>query len=214
MSGAPRITGIVLAAGRGSRMGRTKQLLPFCGRTMLECVVDNACASRLERIIVVLGFQAEALVHLISGRDITLVVNPSYESGQSSSLKAGLQAVTDEADAVLFLLGDQPLVSTETINRILLEYERSPHSPVVLPLFEGRRGNPALFSRETFARIETLSGDCGARSLFAEYAGRIVEVTVSDRSIHTDIDTEEDYQRLLEHEWLNRQPFDKLRANG
>ena len=198
MRRAPRITGIVLAAGKGSRMGRTKQLLPYRDQTLLECVVDNACASTLDRIIVVLGFQADALARLIVGRGVTVVLNPSYESGQSTSLRAGLQAVTDEADAVLFLLGDQPLVTSETINRILSDYERSQHSPVVLPVFEGKRGNPALFSRETFARIEALNGDCGARSLFAEYAGRILEVTVNDPSILTDIDTEEDYHRLLE----------------
>ncbi|HIJ86084.1 MAG TPA: molybdenum cofactor cytidylyltransferase [Desulfuromonadales bacterium] len=200
MNRVPRITGIVLAAGTGSRMGRTKQLLPFRGQALLECVVGNARASSLDRIIVVLGFQADAVAQLFAANDVTVVVNPAYESGQSTSLKAGLHAVTQEADAVLFLLGDQPLVTPETINRIISHYERFPHCPVVVPVFEGRRGNPALFSRETFARIEALSGDCGARSLFAEYAGNILEVTVNDRSIHMDIDTEEDYHRLLEHE--------------
>ncbi|MFZ4856580.1 MAG: molybdenum cofactor cytidylyltransferase [Desulfuromonadaceae bacterium] len=200
MSRTPRITGIVLAAGSGRRMGQTKQLLPFRGQTLLECVVDNASASTLDRVIVVLGFRAEALAHLFAEKDITVVVNPSYESGQSSSLKVGLQAATHEADAVLFLLGDQPLVTPETINRIISDYERFPHSHVVVPVFEGKRGNPALFSRETFTRIESLSGDCGARVLFAEYAGHILEVAVNDRSIHMDIDTEEDYRRLLEWE--------------
>ncbi len=200
MSRAPTVTGIVLAAGKGSRMGQTKQLLPFRGQTMLECVVDNALASRLDRIILVLGFQAEAVARLFEGRDVTVVINQLYESGQSSSLKAGLQEVTHEADAVLFLLGDQPLITPETINHILSGYERSQNSTVVLPLFEGRRGNPVLFSRETFSRLATLSGDCGARSLFAEYAGHILEVAVSDRFIITDIDTEEDFHRLLEHD--------------
>ena len=129
-----------------------------------------------------------------------MVFNPLYDKGQSSSLKAGLRAVTEEADAVLFLLGDQPLVTTETINRILAAYETSPSSPIVLPVFEGKRGNPALFSRETFSRIETLSEDQGARPLFDEYAGQILTVPVADSSIHFDIDTEEDYQRLLMQE--------------
>jgi molybdenum cofactor cytidylyltransferase len=198
VSRTPSITGIILAAGTGSRMGRTKQLLPFRGQTILESVIDNALASALDQVIVVLGFQAVTVAQVIAGKNVTVVVNPLYESGQSSSLKAGLQAVTREADAVLFLLGDQPLVTPETINRILAEFERSPHSPVVLPLFAGKRGNPALFSRETFARIERLSGDYGARSLFTEYAGHILEVAVNDQSIHLDVDTEVDYHRLLE----------------
>lgn len=197
MNSHPRVAGIILAAGKGTRMGRTKQLLPFRGKTILECVVDNALDSSLERVIVVLGHQADIVEPLLKGRDLSVVVNPCYGNGQSSSLKAGLQAVTDEIDAVLFLLGDQPLVSTEIINRILNAYATSPACPIVLPVFQGVRGNPVLFSRETFARLETLADDCGARPLFEEYAGRILPVPVDDPSIHFDIDTEEDYQRLL-----------------
>lgn len=206
MSRVPRVTGIVLAAGRGRRMGQTKQLLPFQGQTILECVVDNALASKLHRIIVVLGYQADAVEPLMEGRDVTVAVNPSFENGQSSSLKSGLQAVTDEADAVLFLLGDQPLVTTGTINHILSAYGTSPASPIVAPSFEGKRGNPVLFSRETFYRIESLSGDCGARPLFQEYSERILQVPVEDPCIHFDLDTEEDYRQLLQ--WERRQTED------
>ncbi len=197
MSRTPRVAGIILAAGKSSRMGRTKQLLPFRGQTILECVVDCALASSLQRVIVVLGHQADALEPLLKGRDVTVVINCLYDKGQSTSLKAGLRAVTEEDEAVLFLLGDQPLVTPETINRILTAYETSPASPIVLPVFEGKRGNPVLFSRETFSRLETLSEDQGARPLFEEYAGRILPVPVADPSIHFDIDTEGDYQRLL-----------------
>ena len=200
MSRTSRVAGIVLAAGEGRRMGRTKQLLPFRGQTILECVLDSALASSLQRVIVVLGHQTDALESLLKGRAVTLVFNPHYGSGQSSSLKAGLRAVTEESEAVLFLLGDQPLVTPETINRILSAYESSPASPIVLPVFEGQRGNPVLFSRETFPRLETLNEDCGARPLFEEYAGHILPVAVADPSIHFDIDTEEDYRCLLELE--------------
>ena len=198
MSRVPLVTGIVLAAGKSSRMGRPKQLLPFRGRTILECVVDNALASSLQQVIVVLGYHADVVEPLMRGRDVTVVVNPSFENGQSSSLKTGLKAVTDEADAVLFLLGDQPLVSPETINRILSAYETSPASPIVLPVFEDTRGNPVLFSRETFSRMESLSGDSGARSLLQEYIGKILLVQIDSPCIHIDLDTEEDYRRLLE----------------
>lgn len=177
-------------------MGRTKQQLPFRGKTVLECVVDSALASLLHRVVVVLGYQADLLVPLLKGRDVTVALNPLYASGQSSSLKAGLRALTEETEAALFLLGDQPLVTPETIGLILAAYATSP-SPIVLPVFEGRRGNPALFSRETFPRIAALKDDCGARPLFEEYAGRILKVPVSDPAIHFDIDTEEDYRRLL-----------------
>ena len=197
MSHFPRVTGIVLAAGKSSRMGQAKQLLPFRGQTILECVVDNALSSSLQRVIVVLGYQADLMEPLLQGRDVTVVFNPHFDSGQSSSLKAGLRAVAADAEAALFLLGDQPLITPGTINSILSAFESSPTSPIVLPVYEGRRGNPVLFSRETFSRLETLTEDCGARPLFAEYAGQILPVAVADPSIHLDIDTEEEYQRLL-----------------
>ncbi len=196
MKAQPRVAGIVLAAGRSTRMGQPKQLLPFRGRTVLEWVVDNALASTLHRVIVVLGHEAEAVKPLVEQRGVATVVNPSYEAGQSSSLKAGLRALTGEADAALFLLGDQPLITPETIDLIIAAFGDSA-SPIVIPTFDGRRGNPVLFGRETFHRMETLSGDSGARALFQEYAGEIRTVAVNTPSIHFDLDTENDYRRLL-----------------
>lgn len=197
MTHPSNIVGVILAAGEGSRMGAVKQLLPFKGETILERVIDNANASSLQGVVVVIGHRADLLEPMIAGKDVTIVVNGDYKSGQSSSIKAGLGALTEGVDAVLFLLGDQPLVAPETINRILDAF-RSSQSPIVLPVFNGKRGNPVLFSHETFLRLEALSGDCGARGLFEEYAGRILEVPVDDGSIHFDVDTEEDYQQLLE----------------
>jgi molybdenum cofactor cytidylyltransferase len=180
-------------------MGRTKQLLPFQGKTVLECVVDSALASSLDRVIVVLGHQADAIEPLLKKREVTIVRNPRYARGQSSSLNAGLRVLDEETEAVLFLLADQPLVTPEIINLILAAYAASP-SPIVLPVFAGRRGNPVLFSRETFPDIAALDEDCGARPLFDWYAGRILKVPVDDPAIHMDIDTEEDYNSLLELE--------------
>ena len=191
-----KVAGIVLAAGRSTRMGLTKQLLPFRGRTVLEWVVDNALASKLQPVIVVIGHEAEAVKPLMAGKAVTTVVNCCYETGQSSSLKAGLQELAGDCDAALFLLGDQPLVTPETINLILDAYNDSP-SPIVMPTFDGRRGTPALFDRTTFPRINALSGDCGARALFTEYEGEIRSVEVHTSAIHFDLDTIVDYHRLL-----------------
>jgi len=201
VSGVPKVAGIVLAAGKGARMGQTKQLLPFRGRTILECVVDSALASSLHRVIVVVGHQADLLEPLLRGRAVTVVVNHHFPSGQSSSLKAGLQALTDESEAALFLLGDQPLVTPQTIDRVIAAYQAS-RSPVVVPVCAGRRGNPALFSRETFPSIGRLGGDCGARPLFDEYAERLLALPVPTSDILFDVDTEEDYRRLLQQESL------------
>ncbi|MBI5923593.1 MAG: molybdenum cofactor cytidylyltransferase [Betaproteobacteria bacterium] len=199
MESQRNVTGIVLAAGEGLRMGVTKQLLPFRGTTILECVVNSALASSLQQVIVVLGHQAEEIAPTLKNRNLSLVVNPGYRLGQSTSLKAGLRTLAADAEAVLFLLGDQPLVTPAIINLILGAY-RDSGSPIVMPVFAGRRGNPVLFSKETFSRMESLSDDCGARSLFGEYAARLLTVSVADPAIHFDIDTQEDYQRLLQLE--------------
>lgn len=196
MKARPGVAGIVLAAGRSTRMGQPKQLLPFRGRTVLEWVVDHALASALRRVIVVLGHEAQAVKPLMEQRRVTTVVNPCYETGQSSSLKAGLRELAGDCDAALFLLGDQPLVTAQTIDLILAAYSDSP-SPIVMPTFDGRRGNPVLFSRATFPRIAALTGDCGARALFREYAGEIRCVEVLTPAILFDLDTEEDYRCLL-----------------
>ena len=196
MSGLAKVAGIVLAAGQGTRMGQSKQLLPFRGRTILECVVDSALASSLHRVVVVLGHQADVIEPLLRNRGVTTVVNRLFPTGQSSSLKAGLQALSGESEAALFLLGDQPLISAQTMDLVVAAFDAS-RSPIVVPVYAGRRGNPVLFSRETFPRIERLSGDCGARPLFAEYAGRLLALPVPTPDILFDVDTEDDYRRLL-----------------
>ncbi len=196
MKAQPKVAGIVLAAGSSSRMGRPKQLLPFRGRTVLEWVVDNALASGLHRVIVVLGHEAEAVKPLMEQRKVTTIVNPSYGEGQSSSLKAGLRELSGDCEAALFLLGDQPLVTPETINHLITVFADSP-SPIIIPTFNNQRGNPVLFSRVTFPRMEALRGDCGARPLFREYAGEIRSVAVHTPAILFDLDTEDDYHRLL-----------------
>jgi molybdenum cofactor cytidylyltransferase len=191
------VIGVILAAGEGSRMGgAVKQILPFRGKTILQMVMDNATASSLHRVVVVIGHRADLIEPMIIGKDVTVVVNKEYHKGQSSSLKAGMRALPEGVDAVLFLLGDQPLVKTETINLLLGAYDKSA-APIVIPIFDGKRGNPVLFSRETFSRLELLNEECGARTLFNEYAGRVLQLPVDDPYIHFDLDTEEDYRDLL-----------------
>ena len=190
----------MLAAGDSSRMGRPKQTLPFRGKTVLEAVVDTALHSTLDKVVVVLGHCAAELSSLLSGRKaVGLIVNADYLRGQSTSTKLGLQAVQNDADAVLFLLADQPLVSLATIET-LLEAFRQRQSPIIQPVFEGRRGNPVLFGRETFAHFAALADDQGARSLFKIFGERVRQLDVPDPYIHFDVDSEADYLLLQQME--------------
>lgn len=197
MSSSLKIAGVILAAGEGRRMGRTKQLLPFKGQTIIECVLDNVLESALDQVIVVLGHQCELLEPLLERKGVEMAHNHDYAAGQSTSVKAALRAIAGTVDAVLFLLADQPLISPEIINAVLDAFRSSPGRPIVFPVFDHQRGNPVLFSRSTFSRLELLSGDQGARPLFEEYAGQALAVPVNDPAILFDVDTEEDYRALL-----------------
>ncbi len=189
------VAGVILAAGTSSRVGQTKQLLPLNGKAILTHVIEAAIDSLLNRVILVLGHAAREIQQMLNYPEISIVYNPMYEKGQSYSIKYGLREVDRSADAVLFLLGDQPLVQPETINKLITAYAKK-RSLIVLPTFQGRRGNPVLFDRRLFQRLKNLSGDSGGKELLEEYADQMSPVAVQDPGIHFDVDTHADYLEL------------------
>ena len=191
----PSISGIILAAGRSERLGRVKQLLPFRGKPMLSHIVETSLGSRLHEVIVVLGYKAGEIEQTVDLGDATVIINNDYEAGQSTSLRIGLSAISDHSKAALFILGDQPLVTTEVINRLIGEYALEKKG-FLIPVFQGKRGNPVLIDRSIFPRLASLTGDQGARVLFEEYADQIKEIDVGDEGIHCDVDTLDDYLRM------------------
>lgn len=192
-----KTAGIILAAGASSRMGRTKQLLPFKNTTLLGRVMENAARSRLHERIVVLGHDADHIIKALDFSGTRIVRNPDYALGQSTSLIKGLSAVSREIAGAMFLLADQPLVGPMLIDRILSAFEVS-DAPIIIPFFQGRRGNPVIVDRSLFPRLSLLTRDTGARDLFREYESAIVKVPVDDPAVVTDIDTPDDYREISE----------------
>jgi len=192
-----RISGIILAAGRSERIDRIKQILPFRGTTILGKVVENALGSCLHEVIVVLGHAAEEIKQAVDFAGAEVVVNKNYLLGQSASLRVGLSAVSGDSAAVLFILGDQPLVSAGVIDALAEKY-RQQKAPFVIPTYRGKRGNPVLIDRAVFPRLESLEGDVGARVLFDEYIHDLREIEMGDEHIAFDVDTLDDYARLKE----------------
>ena len=190
-----KIVGILLAAGLSSRMGRVKPLLPWGGGLLLEKVIENARNSRLTCLIVVLGHEADSIRQRIDFKQTRVIVNSDYRMGQSSSLRAGLSALPDDTDAAMFLLGDQPLVTAEIIDRLIGAFEKR-RSPLIIPTCQGKRGNPVLANNSIFDLIQNITGDTGARALFRSLNEQIREVELSDPGILLDIDTMEEYRRL------------------
>jgi molybdenum cofactor cytidylyltransferase len=192
------VTGIILAAGCGSRMGSTKQLLPFENTTILGRVIATAKASMLDDIVLVLGFQADSIRAALDLDGIRVVENPDWEKGQSFSLAAGLSTLSGRTGGVLFLLGDQPLVSVHTINQLVSVFQTTDHW-ILVPRFKGKRGNPVLVASPLFSRLICPAGDAGARILFQEYGTRTQSVAVADAGILKDVDTPADYRNLSGH---------------
>lgn len=191
-----RTAGIVLAAGGASRMGRSKLLLPFRGRPILQHVVDSA-REQMHEVVIVLGAGQEAILQGVDLARVRRVSNPAWREGQSSSLRAGLLAVGSSCGAAVFFLGDQPGIPGELV-KALLDCHAHTLAPVVAPRHAGQRANPVLFDRSTWSDLCRVTGDQGGRALFDRYSVEWVEWGHPED--FADVDTEEDYRRLQSRE--------------
>lgn len=186
------VAGIILAAGEAKRFGQPKQLLPWQGQPLVRHACRVALDAGLSPVIVVSGAYTPQIRQALAGLDVVLVHNPDWQAGQSTSIRAGLDAASG-GGAALFLLADQPLV-TASLLQALVEAHSVSLSPVVAPLVDGRRANPVLFDQDTFPELHNLTGDVGGRALFSKYSPEWLPW--HDANLLLDIDTPEDYQRL------------------
>jgi molybdenum cofactor cytidylyltransferase len=179
-------------------MGQAKQLLPLGGSTVLAQTIENVRSAAVDEIVLVLGSSAEAIRRQLSQpllQGVKVVVNQAYGQGMASSLHEGLSASDPHSNAALIILGDQPFVRPQTLDQIVNEYRRS-GAQIVVPLYQGKRGNPVLLDRSVFSEAMALKGDVGCRAIFARHLGGIVNVEVEDIGVLLDIDDPEEYQRL------------------
>jgi molybdenum cofactor cytidylyltransferase len=191
----PRIGAVVLAAGSSRRMGEPKQLLELGGKTILEQVLGSVRATKVSDIVVVLGFHAETIAKQVSLEGIKVAINEAHREGMGGSLRAGLSALDQQTDATLIVLADQPFVRSTTLDLIIDRYQQS-SGQIVIPTYQGFRGNPVLLDRSVFHDVMALTGDIGCRAIFGDHTEGIVEVPVADIGVLLDIDSKEDYARL------------------
>ena len=187
---AANVSAVVLAAGRSTRMGPINKLVvPFDGRAMVRAVVDALESSSARPVVVVTGHEAQRVEETLAGADVRLVHNPGYRQGLSGSLRAGLAALPDSAEAAVICLGDMPLVTSAHVDRLVSAFDPDEGREICVPVFEGKRGNPVLFARRFFEEITTVRGDTGARHLIGEYEEYVCEVAMDDRAVLVDVDS-------------------------
>ena len=187
-----QVAGLVLAAGRSTRMGGPNKLLEeINGRPLVRIATEQVLGSRAKPVIVVTGHQRDRVERALAGLPVTFVHNPAYADGLSTSLKAGIAAVPAEADGAIVALGDMPQVSATLIDRLLASFDPERGALVVVPILDGKRGNPVVWSRRFFPDLMAVEGDVGARHLIGGSAEAVTEVAVEDAAALTDIDTPE-----------------------
>jgi len=193
------VAGVILAAGGSTRFGSAKQLLDWKGQPFLRAVAMTTIEAGLSPVVVIVGSNAEQIASVVQGLNVNIVINENWQSGQASSLRAGVSKLPAHVGACIFLLVDQPQVNT-SILRALVEKHAEGLYPVLAPMVLDQRANPVLFDLETFPDLMELEGDVGGRAVFHKY--HVEYLPWHDDRLLLDVDTPEQYQRLISDETL------------
>ena len=189
------VAAVVLAAGAGSRFGGGKLLAKLDGAPLVEHVLGALEGAPVDETVVVIGADAEKLREVCEPYRLRTVENPAWAGGQSTSVRAGLEALGPAARAAVVLLGDQPFVGAGAVEKLVSSFEGG--ADVAVATYGGRRRNPVLFSRDVWpALLDELSGDEGARRFLRHHPELVVEVPCDGVADPLDVDTAEDLERV------------------
>jgi molybdenum cofactor cytidylyltransferase len=184
---------IILAAGESKRMGKLKPLLRFNDKTFLDQIISVLKRSDADRITVVLGAEAEAVKKTVDLSGTNVVINKDYQKGQLSSLIAAIKETPQETDAILLCLADAPFITENVVNKIISKFKET-NNPIIVPVFNKKRGHPPLFSRSLFNELINAPQEEGARHVLYSNEEKVLEVETSEGGILIGIDTPEDYK--------------------
>ena len=201
------IAGAVLAAGRSARMGNPKATLDFRGRPFVVAVLEALEALDFKHRVVVLGRDAPRVRPLLAPHSCLIVENPHDESGPIGSLRAALAALEPvRPTALLAWPVDMPHVRIATVERLIAAHEHT-HAPVVVPVFGSRRGHPVIWDASVFEELATSPAAArnGARAVLHRHEQAAAAVVVDDPAVIDDIDTPQDYERLIRE--INRDAY-------
>lgn len=187
------ICGIILAAGEGKRMGKVKLTLPLGDKQLIEWVLQAVKLAPLDKYFLVVRPEDKEMIQIGESWGAEIVLNPNFRRGMSTSIKKALLKInTQETDGFFLILGDQPLITSKIINKLIKSFSPGKEE-IVVPYFKDKRGNPVLFDICWKDELMTVTGDVGGRVLIKAHPEKVKRVNISDETILFDIDQEKDY---------------------
>lgn len=194
---APNIGVVLLAAGRSTRFGASNKLLAeLDGEKLVRRTARAILGSSARPVVAVTGHMADEVGAALAGLDLKVVHNPDFREGLSASMKAGLRALPTGLDGVIIALGDMPRVTGAMLDRLIAGFAPKEGRSIIVPVYQGKRGNPVLFSAELIPEMLAVAGDTGARHIIGQHAEEVAEVDLASDAIFVDVDTPEALARL------------------
>jgi len=187
---------VILAAGASTRLGKPKQLLQYHGKTLLNHAVNEAINAKADAVVVILGKNADLFKNEIDNEKVRVAINKNWEEGMASSVRLGLDTllkIKPYMDAVIFMVCDQPYISSLILNELITAQQKTTKQIVTCNYGE-TIGPPALFHKKYFRELAKLKGDVGARNIIQQNMNDVTTILFPEGKI--DIDTEEDYEAL------------------
>ncbi len=198
----PVISAVILAAGESRRMGKPKLLLPWGDKTIIETIIKTVLQSEIKHIVVVLGSEKDKIRSQISNYPVIIAENQEYQKGMLTSIQCGLRAVPDGTDAVMVLLGDQPMVNGPVIDQ-LADTFRHTDKGILIAVHKGKRGHPIIIKTKYKRDIEQLGSENSMHDFTRKFASEILEVETGTTEVLKDIDTPEDYHKEIKYRRLS-----------
>jgi molybdenum cofactor cytidylyltransferase len=188
-----KCSAILLTAGKSTRMGSLKALLPWKGTTLLQHQLSQFHLSKVDQLIVVLGYQSTKLLPYLENVSAQLVWNEHYEMGKTESIKKGLFSLNEKTDCIMIASVDQP-VSQALIDAMVTQFIET-KSKIIIPVYNGKRGHPILFSSELLEELRQINEDTnGLKAIVHKRKQEISELTVEDRSVLFNFNSPKDYE--------------------
>ncbi|HEX8764791.1 MAG TPA: nucleotidyltransferase family protein [Candidatus Acidoferrum sp.] len=190
------LAAVILSGGASSRMGSPKALLPYQGRPFLEHLLEITARPEIGARKVVLGADADSIAKAIPLKAHEIVINPEWEKGQLSSIQAAVRKIPAGTDGMLLFLIDHPLISSALVGELIAQFYKS-KKPVVLPLYEGRRGHPVIFAASLYDELLRAPLETGARAVVWAHKDEVEEVRTNEEGCVLNLNDPETLNRAI-----------------